>query len=188
MAIELDAQQYTADEYALKRKCDRLSDLITPLTSCCPICWVWKGRTVPRTKLHRIFVDCRTLSDAKFIPNAVGWWALKRKLSTKLMSQTREWYCYYCGLPTRRLREGCHIAESGKECPFDDFVIVIFWFIFLDKPLWQRIRDLFRVPETEDTDLLAEWMATHDDIGNFYNALELVLWYLDTDIAHGQLS
>ena len=78
----------------------------------------------------------------------------------------------------------CHSnLESGnkgfKDCPLEDFVILLIWFIRHDQSNWwpracQAFTSLKINIGEED---FAMWLAQVDSNDSFYNGLELVLWF-----------
>jgi hypothetical protein len=86
-----------------------------------------------KTPKHQYFIGCRDDTD-KFLDHGVGWMAFK-----KLYKLGGYLYCWKCGLPQGEFLPSSHpLFRKGQkmQCPLDDLVVTLLWFIRHDKPLW----------------------------------------------------
>jgi hypothetical protein len=63
-------------------------------------------------------------------------------------------------------------------CPFDDFVVLLLWFIRHEECVWQAACNKFTgLSERMGMKEFGSWCKTESGIDSFYNGLELVRWF-----------
>ena len=68
--------------------------------------------------------------------------------------------------------------ESGmKECPHEDFVVLLVIFIRQDPEWWRRACKAFGIASNMSESDLVKWYTAEDIQGGFNNSLELILWF-----------
>jgi len=93
-------------------------------------------------------------------------------------------YCFHCFLPQGDNLPPAHPEfrkmESGKRsCPLQDFVVLLILFIRYESDWWTKARMAFQsLPAQADEKELVAWCLKVETPENFYNGLELVLWFL----------
>jgi hypothetical protein len=143
-------------------------------TRYCIICWVWKKKRVPKTSTHQYFINCKTKEDG-YITHAIGWIKLKKRFVFENYQ-----YCWKCGLPQGESTPATHPIFKRSvilECPFDDLVILLIWYILHTEDVWRRaclaFPELKRTMPFEEITLWLKKEQPH----MFYNGLELVIWF-----------
>jgi hypothetical protein len=64
------------------------------------------------------------------------------------------------------------------QCPLDDLVVTLLWFIRHDRPLWVTACRAFPSLGLYMTlKEFAAWIGNESGADGFYNGLELVCWY-----------
>ena len=64
-----------------------------------------------------------------------------------------------------------------KDCPHEDFVVMLVIFICQDKEWWQRACQAFGMPSNMSEEALVKWYTAEDIQGGFNNSIELILWF-----------
>lgn len=144
-------------------------------TGYCVICWVWKNRRTIKTPEHRYFINCKSVED-RFVDHGFGWIDMKRKFRFQKFK-----YCWKCGLPQGNFTPSTHPTfkpGSVLECPFDDLVALLIWYIINTDIIWKRACSVFPgITTTMSLDGIIKWLMTEEHPCQFYNGLELVIWY-----------
>src|SRR5204862_7460008 len=153
-----------------------ISEMTSRLLGKCYICWAKGSSTLPaKTSDHKFFVSCQQPHEEKWVPNATGWWSLKKGF--KLMCFE---YCYWCGLPQGQYQPSAHppITQGHQmPCILQDFVAVLCWFVFMDSGVYRQASEVFAGLKPGMTqEEFTVWINQVKDAGSFYNGLELVIW------------
>jgi len=185
MALQIDQAHYTRLVNNKRGKVSELSAMTNLLrghshnsthVGYCVICWAWKNTLVSKTDDHVYFIHCKSISDS-WVSFAVGWInELKRKLQF-----ARYKYCWKCGLPQGDMMPSSHPTfKKGIQvnCPFDDLVAVLLWYIVHDKDIWKQACEAFPALHVgmplKD---IVKWFNKEEAPHLFYNGLEVVIWY-----------
>jgi Helicase conserved C-terminal domain len=144
-------------------------------TGYCVICWVWKGVRKIKSNDHRYFIDCKSTDD-RFVHHAIGWIKMKRQFRFEKFK-----YCWRCGLPQGDFAPATHptfkVGDILK-CPFDDLVALIIWYIINTEDVWKRACSFFTgLKSTMSLESITKWLDAEEHPSQFYNGLELVIWY-----------
>jgi Helicase conserved C-terminal domain len=177
MAVQLDAAVYAQHMQSRKAKAAELGAMARYLYGKCIICWAWKGRCdVVKTPNHTYFISCRGPEDV-FVNNAIRWFDLKKNYFRSFQKYE---YCWQCGLPQGKYLPSTHpvfAPEKTVACPFEDFVAVLCWFVFINPAIFKEATKVFpgltrgmRVQE------FGMWAKQQANPGSFYNGLELIVW------------
>ena len=144
-------------------------------TRYCVICWVWKSKRQIKTPAHQYFVSCMSKED-RFVSHALGWITFKKRFR---FEQYR--YCYKCGLPQGDFTPSTHPtfkAGTHINCPFDDLVVLLIWFIIHTEDIWRKACSVFSgITATMSLENITKWIIAVEQPHLFYNGLELVIWY-----------
>lgn len=174
-SVELDSQLYQQMEAQLQQKATCISTMCKEMIGSCVICWAITGKWgTPKDSNHKFFLSCQKIS---YSPDAYGWIGIKR--SCKFQKYE---YCFFCGLPQGRWAPSSHpeIRTGTKQtsCPFEDTVAVLAWYIFRNTPSFQAAqRALPTLSRVENEADFKIWVGKVEGRGNFYNALELLIWF-----------
>jgi hypothetical protein len=179
MPVQLDKAIFGINQNYKEQKARILSDMASLLYGKCVVCWIWKSKLISRTKQHKPFLDCKEPSDG-YVAHGVGWMAFKKQIRYEKKYQ----YCFNCGLSQiLRLQPSCHpLFKRGEpmRCPLDDFVVLFIWFIRHNAAEWEKAVKRFSLRGLQYSMSLEEfgkWCSKGDGERDFYNGLELVLWY-----------
>lgn len=144
-------------------------------TGYCVICWVWKKKRMQKTSDHRPFIDCKSREDS-FVHHAIGWIEMKKEFKFE-----RYQYCWRCGLPQGEFALPTHPNfKPGLKmnCPFDDLVILLIWFIINTEDMWGKACSAFpTLRSTMHLSDIKDWLIKEEQPQLFYNGLELVIWF-----------
>jgi hypothetical protein len=161
-------------EYTLLRlhKSTRLDKFMTMTMGKCALEFATTGLLLD----HKAFSQCRP--EAVTVPTT--WQGYKRLYNWEGFS-----YCYFCGLPQDRNRNGeapaCHRAVSyGVPCPFADFIFIVVWTLWhTDATRAQIIQDFGLLPDAT-YEQFAEWVVIEETMdGEYYKGLEVFIWYCE---------
>jgi hypothetical protein len=141
----------------------------------CIICWAWKNKFIKKTPEHIFFIACKEKED-RYVNHGVGWIDnLKRKFGFRKYQ-----YCWTCGLPQGEFIPATHPPfkkGSIMQCPFEDLVAVILWFIIHDEDMWMKACKAFPALKPHmPVEEIADWMKKEEP-HLFYNGLEMVIWF-----------
>jgi hypothetical protein len=67
--------------------------------------------------------------------------------------------------------------RGSKECPHEDFVVILVIFIHQDKEWWKRACEAFGLASNMSESEIVAWYTAEDIQGGFNNSLELILWF-----------
>jgi hypothetical protein len=178
MSVLLDVATLRSKKAIKEAKAQMLNSMVATLHGSCVICWAWKGKVVTKTAGHTPFIHCRDPGE-QWNEDGYGWIDFKKKV--KLMKYK---YCYYCGTPQQAPFRASHHPpfEKGKpmDCPIQDFVILLIWYIRHHQSAWTRAvaafqeRGLLFAASLAD---FAQWCTSGESDDSFYNGLELIIWY-----------
>jgi hypothetical protein len=175
MPVQLDQAVYSSKEAMKANTAAKINQMACQLLGKCVVCWAWKGRMVPKTPDHKFFFSCKDPED-EYITHAIGWIGFKKRIKLK-----RYQYCFRCSLPQGQYQPTCHPTfKSGEhmQCPLEDFVVGILWFMRHDREIWHNACRMFRgISPNMTLNELATWAAAGDDAQCFYNGLEAVTWF-----------
>jgi hypothetical protein len=176
MPVRVDTALYHQKKLSKAAKADKLSTMVHYLLGKCPVCWARTGQyDVVKTQSHTYFLDCNDTSNPGYTPNANGWWGLKKMLHF----QSYE-YCFRCGLPQGDYMPTSHppfMKGRRLECPLEDFVAVLCWFVFTNASTYKAARQAFPGLKSKMlTAQFADWANQTAGDDSFYNGLELVIW------------
>lgn len=177
MSVSLDV---AALQLQRRQKYDKgriLSHMASFLLGKCVICWASRNLLTPIMPRHQPFIHCREQQQG-FLDHALGWIAFKKKLHLPKYK-----YCYRCGTSQEtQYQPTVHpIFKPGErmECPIEDFVVLLIWYIRHDKVIWSKAVEAFRATGLSfslNNICFAQWCSSGDNDGSFYNGLELVMW------------
>jgi hypothetical protein len=176
MGVEIEAAIYNSQVARKKRRVPMITEMTRYLYGKCFVCWARSGNpNVPKTEDHNFFFSCR-FPNERFITNGGGWMALKKRIHFKVPYS----HCFKCGLPQGEFMPPTHPEFEPKKkvaCPFEDFVAVLAWAVFMDEKLLTEASKMFKglKPKMKTEDFYT-WANKEDEPEYFYNALELVLW------------
>jgi hypothetical protein len=175
MSIQLDNAYYHNHVATKLAKSQDIDQMTSHLLGKCFICWAWKDRMITKKPEHQYFIGCKDNTD-KFLDYGVGWMAFK-----KLYKLGGYLYCWKCGLPQGQFLPSSHPSfQQGQkmQCPLDDLVVTLLWFIRHDRPLWVTACQAFPSLGLYMTlKEFAGWIGNESGSDGFYNGLELVRWY-----------
>ena len=173
LKLQKDKKAKVAELTALTKAVGEILD--GSQTGYCVICWVWKGVRKIKTTDHQYFIHCKSMED-RFVHHAIGWINLKRKFQFVKFK-----YCWTCGLPQGEFAPSTHPTFKAGEilkCPFDDLVALLIWYIINTEDVWNRACSVFPgLKSTMSLDNITKWLNIEEHPSQFYNGLELVIWY-----------
>jgi hypothetical protein len=176
MPVQMDAALFHEHKKAKMEKANIISTMARHLLGQCFVCWARTGHYgITKDKKHTFFVNCNAEGKAKFVPNAMGWMALKRQLKF-----AKYQYCHWCGLPQEEYLPDSHPrfkTEEPIECPLEDIVAVLCWFVFTDPTTLAAAQKAFAGLHAGMTaEEFGQWIGIVQGPSCFYNGLELVIW------------
>jgi hypothetical protein len=174
-----------ADEMAVTKKIEVISNLMEILVKNCPVCWALGGVLHPHTSSstpsnmnlahHRLYSDC-TYGKSPMSVSHTSWLDLKKKIRFKQKNQ----YCYSCHLPLGPRTPSCHVGvPCNKSCPFSDIVVHIAWVIRNSSEFWTEAVHQFKLQQNMSINDYSQWLATEGDEGVFHNGLEICYWFVN---------
>lgn len=176
LSIQRDVAYYHQTRRTKEAKYKTLDRLTAKLLGHCPICWAYR-RTLHAKHDKNVFRDCK--GTPGFVAFMNGW------IDFKKMIRFQEKYavCYKCQLPQGKYLVTAHPNMDrglvGQRCPFDNLVVQLVWLIRHERPLWDSARLAFpTLPANPLGSEFAAWIVKIESIENFYNGLEMVLWFL----------
>jgi hypothetical protein len=174
MQIERQVAYYKATKYTKEAKSKVLNAFTSKLLGMCPLCWAYQGVIVPRHK-DRLWIECRGPQSRGFMEMG-----LDRPFKKKIKFP-RYKFCWKCHLPQDNFTPPSHpnlgSGDKGlKDCPHEDFVVLLVLFIRKDKEWWSRACQAFGLSSNISEDGLVKWYTAEDVQGGFINALELIIW------------
>jgi hypothetical protein len=149
-------------------KTERLSFFMSMVKKRCPICFVKKKDLRPH--------------DVQYCDkHAYGWPSFKKAFKFEQYA-----YCFNCGLPQDRQRNGeepdCHrkAGQYGKNCPWKDFIFIVLFLLWDDVNIRLRFMDYFNLDNRMTFGDFKGWAGTEDSLkGEYYKGLEVFLWYCE---------
>lgn len=174
MPVQMDAALHRHLSSQKTAKSKLLNGMGHYLLGKCYICWAWKDQSVPKTQHHSFFRSCA--GSEGFVDGAMDWLQLKKMIRFKPYE-----YCFMCGLPQEQYLLKCHpVFKKGQriDCPLGDLVAVLDMYIFWDRQVYAEARKNFPgLPQSSTLQQFAQWINREGGPSNFYNGLELVLWF-----------
>ena len=89
-------------------------------------------------------------------------------------------FCFKCHLPQDNFMPPTHPVfgkGQSKDCPHEDFVILLVLFIHKEKGWWKRACKEFGMASNMSQDDLVKWYTAEGVPGGFNNSIELILWF-----------
>ena len=174
MGILGEVGGYHRNMRTLIEKSKLLNRFASRLSRKCVLCWVYRGSLVPEHHQDRLWVRCRPERGA----GVINWIGFKR------MFRFAEYQnCFHCFLPQGVYCPSSHPTfrkgERRSPCPMQDFVVLFLLFIRYSPIWWDQARLAFRtLPPQPNEREYADWSMVVERQENFFNGLELVLWFL----------
>ena len=114
------------------------------------------------TKGHKYYADCTKLLGVRYV-DGIGWQQLKKDIS--LMYG----HCYKCGIPNVGYKLSKHRENlaSGRSCPYEDFLGLIWWQVFNDEVVWKAFSDFYSFKLAKTRANWVKWLKSAED-GLFY--------------------
>jgi hypothetical protein len=168
-----DISIYHQNVRTLQTKSSLLNKFTSRLSRKCVLCWAYTGVFEPQHQ-RLLWVRCKPGPD--YI--RTDWIAFKKRFQFVQYQN-----CFRCWLPQGDFLPPCHpvfrIGEIGrKPCPMQDFVVLLVLMIRFESSLWSKAQLAFRtLPAQPDEAEFATWCMRVEHAENFYNGLELVLWF-----------
>lgn len=165
---------YHKNMKTLRDKSHMLHRITSRLALKCVLCWVYQG-SLKDQHINDLFRSCK--GSGQYI--RTNWIGFK-----KLFKFPKYQYCFQCFLPQGKDLPPCHPTfhtadHQRKSCPVQDFVPLLLIFIRYEPTWWIRARQAFRsLPGNPNEQEYATWCQIVEQADNFYNGLELVLWFL----------
>ena len=159
----------------LHNKCRMLNKITSKLTLKCVLCWIYRGVFEPHHGTNDLFRRCK--GSGQYIRS--NWIGFKKRFKFGDYQ-----YCFQCFLPQGNNLPPSHPAfhtgdKQRRSCPLQDFVPLVLIFIRYEQSWWMQARSAFRtLPAQPDEGEYASWCLVVEKQDNFYNGLELVLWFL----------
>jgi Helicase conserved C-terminal domain len=175
MAILLDASIVDSKMASKIDKAKILNNVYSRLYKKCVVCWVKTEKIVEQDKNH---TPCSGSGEGG-APRSSGWTNF-RKL---IRFDGKYHYCFHCGMPQENFRPSRHPAfhkEQSIECPTNSFAYLVIWHIFNDAQIMVKAKKVFpALKDCSDVSQFVAWVVK-EDAGNFYNGLELLIWFWKT--------
>ena len=173
MNVERQVAYYHAQLSTKKAKSKALNAFTTMLLGKCPLCWAYQGILVPRHQ-DKQWIQCRGSEAHGYMDLHIDR-AFKRKIKFPLYK-----FCFKCHLPQDEFMPPTHpIFGKGqaKDCPHEDFVVLLVIFIQQNKGWWKRACQAFGIASNMSEDDLVKWYTAEGVPGGFNNSIELILWF-----------
>ena len=175
MQIERQVAYYHATQSSKEAKSKMLNAFTSKLLGMCPLCWAYQGLLVPRHK-DRMWIQCRGPHGHGFMTMGVD-----RPFKKKIKFE-RYKFCWKCHLPQGDFMPPSHPDLSSgkkgtKDCPHEDFVVLLVIFIQQDPEWWRRACKAFGLASNMSEEELIQWYTAENVQGGFNNSLELILWF-----------
>ena len=175
MRIEQQAAYYQAILSTKEAKSKALNAFTTTLYGKCPLCWAYQGILVDRHK-ERQWIQCRGPQGQGYMEMHVDW-AFKKKIKFPPYK-----FCWKCHLPQDKFMPPTYPTfgkgQSGsKDCPHEDFVVLLVLFIRQDERWWRRACEVFEMASNMSEEALIKWYSAEHVAGGFNNSIELILWF-----------
>jgi hypothetical protein len=170
-----DVSCYHEKMRTLQQKSNMLNRVTSKLSTKCVLCWAYRGVYDKQHGGERLWVKCR---DQSGYSRHIDWIGFK-----KLFQFPRYQYCFQCFLP-----QGIYLPPAHpdfhknnpvrKACPLEDFVVLLVLMIRYDSSWWMKARIAFQsLPAQPNEREYAKWCQVVEHGENFYNGLELILWF-----------
>ena len=178
IAVRLDASIWNSNIASKVDKATILSDIYSRLFGKCVICWAWKEKIVETNTNHTPLVSCCN-RDVDRVPWSSGWKEFRKLIRFNGKFE----YCYHCGVPQgdyRPVRHPEFHQHQTVKCPTNSFIFLVIWYIFHEVQIMVKVGKAF--PELKDCSNIskfATWVMK-EEAGNFYNGLELFIWFWKT--------
>ena len=173
MPRALDQAQFSEIQKCKMQRARNLNRMAEYLKGYCVVCWA--SNDALKSRGHRMFIDC--YSSSGYVPYAFGWINFKKET----FSFPKFTYCFSCGFPQEPdLRPKSHapVEDIGKICGFQDFVVLLVWYIKHKEEVWKGAMNQFSALKSDmSLDEYSTWCSKTTGSGCFYNGLELVLWF-----------
>jgi len=175
MQIQRQAAYRHATLTTKEAKSKMLNAFTTKLLGMCPLCWAYQGILVPRHR-DRLWIQCRGPLGSGFMHEMGTDRPFKKKIKYPAYK-----FCYRCHLPQGDFMPPSHPdfgkGMASKECPHEDFVVLLVIFIRRQAEWWRRACKVFGTTSNMSEDELVKWYTAEDVQGGFNNSLELILWF-----------
>ena len=178
-APSMKIQQQVAYRHATlttkEAKSNTLNAFTSKLLGMCPLCWAYQGILVPRHK-DRLWIQCRGPQGHGYMHEMGTDRPFKKKIKFPPYK-----FCWRCHLPQGDFMPPSHPdfgkGRASKECPHEDFVVLLVIFIRRHAEWWRRACEVFGTASNMSEDELVKWYTAGDVQGGFNNSLELILWF-----------
>ena len=175
MQIQRQTAYYHAALSTKEAKSKVLNAFTTKLLGKCPLCWAYRGVLEPRHN-NLQWVKCRGNAGQGYMPLGND-----RPFKKKIKFPPYK-FCWKCHLPQDEYMPPSHpIFSSGnkglKDCPHEDFVVLLVFFIRHNEEWWKRACQAFGLTSNMSESDLVTWYTAENVQGGFNNSLELILWF-----------
>jgi Helicase conserved C-terminal domain len=178
IGVQLDASIWDSNMASKADKANMLCKIYFRLYGKCVICWAWKERIVEQDKNHIPLVSCRNRDKDK-VPWSSGWNEFRKLIRFDGKFE----YCYHCGVPQGDYKPTRHPGFHQHEtvaCPTNSFVYLVIWYLFHEVKIMDKARRAFpALKDCSNISQFADWVMK-EEAGNFYNGLELFIWFWKT--------
>jgi len=153
-----------------------INQYTSKLAGKCVLCWAYQGFYNPR-HMKDLWRSCK--GHGQYVRG--NWIAFK-----KLFHFEKYKFCFQCFLPQGDYLPPSHPMfqanrKDRKPCPLEDFVVLLLYFIRNEREWWNKARGTFPdMPAQPNEQEYARWCQVVEKSDNFYNGLELVVWFLFT--------
>lgn len=178
LAVLRDTSYYHSVIQTKAQKAQAISRLATMLEGKCVVCWA--KHDMMRYKHQYIWKQCGPGNTPGYIQYMTGWIDMKHRIKFP----TRYVYCWKCQLPQEdKYRPTVHPpldtgTKGNKPCPLEDLVILIVWYIRWTPEWWARALQAFPSLQHNMAEAaFGNWLKTEAMPENFFNGLELALWF-----------
>jgi hypothetical protein len=175
MQIERQVAYHKAAKSSKEAKSKVLNGFTTKLLGKCPLCWAYQGILVPR-HTDGLWIRCRGTHGRGFMEMG-----LDRPFKKKIKF-ARYKFCWKCHLPQDKFTPPSHPNlgsgnKGKKDCPHEDFVVLLVLYIRKDADWWRRACQAFGLSSNMSEEDLSRWYTAETVQGGFNNSLELIIWF-----------
>lgn len=174
--VLLAVSVYHQNMRTLSSKSLMLNQFTSKLTLKCVLCWAYQGLYVPHHQAG-LWRTCK--GSGQFVKT--NWISFKKRFRFEAYKN-----CFQCFLPQGDYLPPSHPMfhtsdKARKPCPLEDFVVLLLIFIRFESTWWSQAQKAFHtLPARPGEAEYANWCQLVESSDNFYNGLELVLWFFHT--------
>jgi len=174
MAVRVNAAMAQDILDIKRRKADVLNRVIEATRNYCYVCWLLRGEMKPAHNIGAVIYECG-------LTWGMGWQSFKKLYMTGL---EKYHFCWSCGLPqsvnNRSIAPEAH-KGFGKTCNVENMTVLMIFAIKRHPEAWRVTSAHFKLDIALGDEDFAEWVGQYKkDTENFYNGLELVIWFIQT--------